>query len=308
MKIYLFALSLIILCLGTLALATAPNITSFSPTGGPVGTVVTVYGHYLAAAPTTTINGMAASVDVTAIKITIAAGTTTGKISVTTPGGTATSATNFYVGTALPTISSIANQTINLNVPTATLAFTVGDSMFPTDSLTMTGVSSNPTLLPTIRIVFGGAGSARTVTVTPAANQSGTATITLTVKDGAGGTATTSFGVTVNAPPTITTIANQLINMGTATSALAFTVADDLTAASALTVTGVSSNTSLVKAAGLVLTGPDTQGNCTLKVTPGASYSGLTTITLTVTDGGGLTAKASFTLRSCSIITCTFSL
>ena len=296
MKVHLFALSLVILCLGTLVLASAPSITSFSPAGGPIGTVVTVNGHYLAAAPTTTVNGTAASVDVTAIKLTIAAGTTTGKISVTTPGGTATSATNFYVGNALPTITAIANQTINLNASTPALAFTVGDSIFPASSLTMTGKSSNAALFPTIRIIFSGSGAARTVTVTPAANQSGTANITLTVTDGGGATATTSFTVTVNAPPTITTIANQLINMGTATPALAFTVADDLTAASALTVTAASSNSSLVPPSGLLLTGPNASGICSLKATPVATYSGLATITLTVTDGGGLKANTSFSL------------
>ncbi len=203
----------------------------------------------------------------------------------TTPSGTAKSATHFYVGTSLPTITSIANQTINQNTSTSALAFTVGDSMFRTNTLIMTGVSCKPSLLPTIRIVFGGTGASRTEIMTPAANQSGRATITLTVTDGGGMTPKTSFTVTVNCPPTITAIANQLINMGTATSALAFMVADDLTAKSALSVAVASSNTSLVKPAGIVLTGPDASGTCTVKVTPVATYRGLTTIMLTVTDG-----------------------
>ena len=48
----------------------------------------------------------------------------------------------------------------------------------------MTRGSSNPALVPAANIVFGGSGANRTVTITPAANQSGTATITLTVTDG----------------------------------------------------------------------------------------------------------------------------
>ena len=68
---------------------------------------------------------------------------------------------------------------------------------------------SNTTLVPNANIVFGGSGANRTVTVTPAANQSGTATITVTVSDGAL-TASDTFVLTVtpvNDPPTISDIA-----------------------------------------------------------------------------------------------------
>src|SRR5437870_11523779 len=64
-------------------------------------------------------------------------------------------------------------------------------------SLTVSGSSSNPTLVPNSGIVFGGSGSSRTVTVTPAANQTGTATISVTVSDGSLSTGT-SFVLTVN--------------------------------------------------------------------------------------------------------------
>lgn len=195
-----------------------------------------------------------------------------------------------------PTITSIANQIVNPNTSTGALAFTIGDALTPMNALTVTGVSSNPTLFPAIRVVIGGTGASRTVSVTPAANQTGTATITLTVTNNAGLKTTTSFTVTVNTPPTITTITSQLINMGTSTAALAFTVGDDLTLSSLLTLTGASSNTALIKTANIAFTGPDAQGHCTVTVTPVAVYSGVSTITLTVTDGGGLAAKTSFIL------------
>jgi subtilisin-like proprotein convertase family protein len=44
--------------------------------------------------------------------------------------------------------------------------------------------SSNPVLVPVANIVFGGSGASRTVTVTPAAGQTGTSVITVTVSDG----------------------------------------------------------------------------------------------------------------------------
>ena len=64
--------------------------------------------------------------------------------------------------------------------------------------------------------MFGGSGANRTVTITPAAGQSGTSTITLTVTDGNGGTATDSFVLTVsgNTPPTISDVTDKTTQRG----------------------------------------------------------------------------------------------
>ena len=97
---------------------------------------------------------------------------------------------------SVPTISDVTNLTIAANTSTEPLPFTVGDAETPADSLTLTGASSNTALVPTNRIVFGGSGAARTVTVAPASNQTGTATLTLTVSDGAD-TASDTFVLTV---------------------------------------------------------------------------------------------------------------
>lgn len=83
-----------------------------------------------------------------------------------------------------PTISNIANQTIAEDTATAALAFPIGDSETAAAALTVSGSSSNPTLVPNGNITFGGSGANRTVIVTPAANRSGSATITVTVSDG----------------------------------------------------------------------------------------------------------------------------
>jgi len=79
---------------------------------------------------------------------------------------------------------------------TAPLAFTVSDAETAAGSLTVSGSSSNPTLIPNANIVFGGSGTNRSVTVGPAANQSGTATITITISDGSASTSE-SFLLTV---------------------------------------------------------------------------------------------------------------
>jgi hypothetical protein len=99
-----------------------------------------------------------------------------------------------------PTISSIANRTVNTGTSTGPIAFTVSDAETSASSLTVSASSSNPTLVPNANIVLGGAGSSRTVTVTPAANKTGTATITLTVSDGAL-SKSTSFVLTVGSQP-----------------------------------------------------------------------------------------------------------
>src|SRR5262249_7531363 len=77
-----------------------------------------------------------------------------------------------------PTISSIANQTINEDGATSAIAFTIGDAETSASGLTVAGSSSNTTLVPNANISLGGSGASRTVTVTPSANQFGTATIT----------------------------------------------------------------------------------------------------------------------------------
>jgi formylglycine-generating enzyme required for sulfatase activity len=99
-----------------------------------------------------------------------------------------------------PTISDIAAQSITVDSNTGALAFTIGDAQTAASSLTLSGSSSNTTLVPNANIVFGGSGASRTVTVTPASSQSGTATITVTVSDGSLTTSDTFILTAVNAP------------------------------------------------------------------------------------------------------------
>jgi hypothetical protein len=83
------------------------------------------------------------------------------------------------VNNIAPTLSDIADQSTNEDTSTGPIAFTVGDAGTPAGNLTVTGSSSNTTLVPNSNISFGGSGANRTLTVTPAAGQTGTATITL---------------------------------------------------------------------------------------------------------------------------------
>ena len=114
-----------------------------------------------------------------------------------------------------PTISAVADVTINEDTSTGPLAFVLSDPDTTLTSLTVTASSNNQALIPNANIVLGGSGANRTVMVTPVANANGgPATITLTVSDGVS-SATETFNVTVtpvNDPPTISAVADITIN------------------------------------------------------------------------------------------------
>jgi hypothetical protein len=128
--------------------------------------------------------------------------TGTATITVTVSDGALTASDTFVLTVNAvntpPTISSIAGQTISEDTSTGPISFTVGDAETAAGSLTLGKGSSSLVLVPSDNIVFGGSGANRTVTVTPASNQTGTATITVTVSDGQYAV-TTNFLVTVNA-------------------------------------------------------------------------------------------------------------
>src|SRR5205823_3033154 len=164
--------------------------------------------------------------------------TGTATITVTVSDGSLTASDSFVLtvnatANTAPTISSIADRSTSQNIPTAPIAFTVGDAQTAAGSLILSSTSSNPALIPVANIVFGGSGANRTVTVTPALNQTGTATITVTVSDGSL-TASKSFVLTVNAPantaPTNPIIPVLPTSQNTATAPTAPTLGDSQTA------------------------------------------------------------------------------
>lgn len=103
-----------------------------------------------------------------------------------------------------PTISAIPGQATSEDQPVGPIAFSVGDLETPAAQLLVTAASSNAALAPAANLLIAGAGSERTLTITPAADQSGSASITVTVTDGSGASASTTFGLSVapvNDPP-----------------------------------------------------------------------------------------------------------
>ena len=82
-----------------------PTIASFTPTSGPAGTAVSITGSNFVGVSAVTFNLTAASYTVvsgTEIQATVPVGASTGRIRVTTTGGTATSGSDFTVTTSPP--------------------------------------------------------------------------------------------------------------------------------------------------------------------------------------------------------------
>ncbi len=117
--------------------ASQVSISEFNPLSGPVGSSVTIYGSGFSTTlsqNTVKFNGTTATVSSSStsqLQVTVPSSATTGPISVTSPNGTATSATNFSVTSSngLPTITS----------------FTPGSGVAAT-AVSLTGLNFDPTL------------------------------------------------------------------------------------------------------------------------------------------------------------------
>ncbi len=88
-----------------------PVITSFTPSSGAIGALITVKGDHFTGATDVTFKFIPASFTLVTdqkITATVPVGAATGRIRVTTPAGTAASPTNFKVGGAAPVISGFS--------------------------------------------------------------------------------------------------------------------------------------------------------------------------------------------------------
>jgi len=185
-----------------------PTITSFSPASGVVGTTVTINGTNFSATPannTVNFNGVLANVTVsttTSITTTVPLAATTGKITVTVAGNTATSASDFTVTTtSLPTIISF---TPAAGITGATV--TITGTNFSTTPANNTVKFNGTTAIVTASTVTS------ITTTVPAGATTGTITVAV-----AGNTATSATNFTVTTPvlPTITSFTPASGSIGT---------------------------------------------------------------------------------------------
>ncbi len=197
---------------------------------------------------------------------------------------------------AQPTISIITNQTTWEDTPTAAISFVVNDEETLAGGISVTASSSNTGLLPNANIVLVGTDASRTITLTPAPNQSGSSTVTMVANDGQAGSSNLTFTLTVvatNDAPDISAIPSQSTFKNTPTGLIPFTLSDVDHPASALLVSATSANTTLVPNANIALGGTGAQRG--LVITPATNETGNAAITVRVTDGIA-TNSTTFTL------------
>ena len=170
-----------------------PAITGFSPAQGPVGTQVIISGSGFTGATAVKFNGTSATFTVnsdTQITATVPTGATTGPITVTGPGCTGTSTTNFTV-TALITGFSPPKGPVGTQVIISGSGFTGATAVrFNGKSATFT-VNSDTQITATV----------------PTGATTGPITVT---GPGGRGTSTTNFTVTVALKRVVTTAGLRL--------------------------------------------------------------------------------------------------
>ena len=196
--------------------APAPVIASISPASGLVGATVTVTGSFFTEASDVTLNGLAITgftvVDANTITFDVPAGATSGPITVTTPGGTATSAGTFTVlaPNPVPTIASLAPNTAVAG--SASQLLTVAGTGFVSGSvvtfnninLTTTYVSATQLTATVPATALTTAGSYNVTVTSPAPGGGTSAAVAFTVT--AAAPTIVSFTPTTGGPGTPVTI------------------------------------------------------------------------------------------------------
>ncbi len=141
----------------------------------------------------------------------------------TARGGVDTSASKTFLISVTPindgpTITAIADVTIDEDEATGAIAFKVDDledKLVNLNGVTITATSSNTDLVPNLpaNIVLGGSAGSRTIKLVPLANQFGMTTMTVTATDSNGATTEETFVLTVrpiNDAPRVVPVTFQL--------------------------------------------------------------------------------------------------
>ena len=205
---------------------------------------------------------------------------------------TGTHMTTVDVVNTAPTISAIDTIKINEGENTGNISFTVFDVETDASQLKVRTQSSNAALVPNseINIALSGSGENREIKIIPVAGGYGIVDITIFVTDGEK-ESSTDFTVIVNSKPDIVPVGDMFIPFGATLPAFQITVSDVETNASKLNVTAVSSNAELLTDGGVSISSGSSSDTRKIQITPIAGQSGMTQVSLTVSDGSATNSE-----------------
>jgi hypothetical protein len=189
-----------------------------------------------------------------------------------------------------PEISPVPGMTIEEDTTAGPIVFSVSDQETPPEELQVAARSSNPALVPQGNISVGGSSSERTLTINPAANQSGSTTITITVTDASGGQASTAFELVVTPVNDVPIAQDDFASTIQDTPVSIQLLANDI---------DVDGDLLQIDSIGSPAYGSlQVQGEAVLYI-PAPGYTGLDLFTYTVTDGnfGSLPATVTITIK-----------
>jgi glucuronoarabinoxylan endo-1,4-beta-xylanase len=193
-----------------------------------------------------------------------------------------------YMVTPLP-------QAVYISSPKQTITLTgINDGTTGTNAVTLTAASTNTTIIPNgnISIINPAVGGTDAfLSYTAVNNQSGydTINVTLSAANATSKTVAIPVHVTINAAPTINQAAN--ISLGsnyTTTINLSGIYDGNPETDQQLTLTAKSSNTAVIANSGLTFNYTSDNSDGQLTITPVSGQSGAVTVTVTVTDNGGI--------------------
>ncbi|MFM7057438.1 MAG: beta strand repeat-containing protein, partial [Planctomycetota bacterium] len=196
-----------------------------------------------------------------------------------------------------PTLDALTNLLLTRNAASQTVnlaGITAGGG--EDQPLEVTATSSNTGLIPNPTVSYSSADATGSISLTPAADVSGSVVITVTVTDGGldgdllttedNGTTTQTFTVFVNDPPTMTAISDFAIAEDAAEVTVPLTGISGGNGESSqkVRIIATSGNTTLIPTVNVDYTLFDATG--ALRFTPAADLSGDSLITVSVEDAG----------------------
>ena len=250
---------------------TLPSVAGFQPGSGPIGATVTITGSNLSGTSVVSFNGTSASFAVASaaqVTATVPSGATSGKISVTTASGTASSGSSFNVTVPLqpPTITGF-NPISGL---TGSSVIISGTNLTGASSLKLNGTAASFIVNSATQI---------TATVPPGATTGKFSVMT------PGGSASSAGNFTVTTPPpaapTITGFNPTSGQVGTGVTI----TGTNLTGATVLTLNGSAAAFTVNSATQITTTVPSGAASGKFSVTtPGGSASSAANFTVTTSS------------------------